>query len=166
MNNRLDRERRSRAHRRASRGEAAAPEPAAAQTAAEPPARGRSLWLVLLLCLAGSTAVTFVVFKLALTPAVPPELVGSWEVAAGPLRGWSLDFRNDGTAVATRYERGKKIVTDYSARVEGNTLSLTTRDEKTGKDDTVTQTIVELTADELVIRDEDQITYHMKRAAR
>jgi uncharacterized protein (TIGR03066 family) len=166
MNNRLDRERRSRAHRRASRGEPVVQDAAAPEAAVAAPAGKRRLGLILLLCLAGSTAVSFVVFKLTLVPAVPPELVGSWEVAAGPLRGWSLEFRREGTAVATRYERGKKIVTDYSARVEGKSLSLTTRDEKTGKDDTVTQTIVELTADELVIRDEDQITYHMKRVGK
>lgn len=166
MNNGADLERRSRARRRARRGETAGPEAAAPHPAAAPPARGRRLWLILLLCLAGSTAVSFVVFKLTLVPAVPPELVGSWEVAAGPLRGWSLDFRRDGTAIATRYERGQKIVTDYSAKVEGKSMLLTTRDEKTGKDDTVTQTIVELTADELVIRDDTQRTYHMKRVGK
>jgi uncharacterized protein (TIGR03066 family) len=164
MNNRLDRERRSRAHRRASRGEPAGQDAAAPQADAAPPPRGRRLWLILLLCLVGSTAASFVVFKYVLVK-IPPELVGTWQVTAGPLRGWTLEFRRDGTAIATRYERGQKIVTDYSAKVEGKSMWLTTRDEKTGKDDTVTQTIVELTAEELVIRDEDQITYHMKRVS-
>jgi hypothetical protein len=51
--------------------------------------------------------------------------------------------------------------------VEGKTLFLTTRDDETpGKEETVTQTIIELTADELVLRDEDLVTYHMKRVRR
>src|SRR5262245_52496526 len=124
--------------------------------------QSRRLWLILFLCLAGSTAASYVVFKYIVVK-IPPELVGTWEVKAGPLRGWSLEFRRDATAVATRFERGQKIVTYYSVKVEGKTMWLTTRDEKTGKDDTITQTIVELTADELVIRDEDQKTYQMKR---
>jgi uncharacterized protein (TIGR03066 family) len=164
MNNRRDRERRPRNHWRPSRGQAAGKEAAAPQADVAPPPRSRRLWLILLFCLVGSTAASFVVFKYVLVK-IPPELVGTWQVTAGSLRGWTLEFRRDGTAIATRYERGQKIVTDYSAKVEGKSMWLTTRDEKTGKEDTVTQTIVELTADELVIRDEDQITYHMKRVS-
>jgi uncharacterized protein (TIGR03066 family) len=149
-----------------SRGRSSAGEPSgkdtAAPPAAAPPRQGRRLVLILLLCLAGSMAASYVVFKYVIV-SIPPELVGTWQVTTGPMRGWTLEFHRNASALATRYERGQKIVTDYSARVEGKRLSLTTRDEKTGKDDTVTQTIVELTADELVIRDEDQITYHMKR---
>ena len=64
------------------------------------------------------------------------------------------------------YQKGKKAVTHSKARVEGQTMYLTTRDDATGKEETVTQTIVELTADELVIRDEDLITYSLKRTGR
>jgi uncharacterized protein (TIGR03066 family) len=136
-----------------------APQPAAVSSW-----RGTRLVLILVLCLAGSTAASFVVFKY-LIAKVPSDLVGAWEVKEGPLKGWSLEFRRDGTAVATRFERGQKIVTDHTAKVEGHTLWLTTKDEKTGKEDTVTQTIVELSADELVIRDEEQKTYQLKRVS-
>ena len=127
--------------------------------------QNRRTWLILFLCLAGSTALSYAIFKYVVVQ-VPPELVGTWEVKAGPLRGWSLEFRPDATAVATRVERGQKIFTDYVVKVEGKTMWLTSWDEKTGKDETVTQTILELTAEELVIRDEDQRTYQMKRVGK
>src|SRR5262245_25998950 len=134
----------------------------AAAPAAAPTRQNHRMWLILLLCLAGSAAASYVVFKYVVVK-IPPELVGTWEVTQGPLRGATLELRRDGSAVATRTERGQKMVTDQSVRVDGKSLFLTTTDEKTGKDDTVTQTIVELTADTLVIRDEDKRTYHMKR---
>jgi uncharacterized protein (TIGR03066 family) len=132
----------------------------------KPPAQRSPLWLVLLLCLAGSSVASFVVFKCLIVPAVPPELVGTWEVTAGPLRGATLEFRQDGTAVAIMYKQGKQATTHSTAKVEGKTLSLTTKDETSSKEETVTQTIFELTADELVLRDEDLVTYHMKRLRR
>src|SRR5262245_51757060 len=63
MNNRIDRDRRSRRHRRPSQGLATA-QPGASPDSPSEPTRGKGrLWLVLLICLAGSTAASFVVFK-------------------------------------------------------------------------------------------------------
>jgi uncharacterized protein (TIGR03066 family) len=163
MNNRIDRERRSRKHRRPSQGLAAA-QPGAGPEAPSEPTRGKGrLLLVLLICLVGSSAASFVVFKYVIDPGIPRELIGTWQVTDGALRGATLEFREDGTAIAIMHKQGKKAVTNSSARVEGKQLFLTTRDDATGKDETVTQTIVELTAEALVIRDEDQMTYHMRR---
>jgi uncharacterized protein (TIGR03066 family) len=163
MFNRLHRERRSRRDRRSSRGDAADPQAVAQAADTRAPLRGPRLWLALLLCLAVSSVVSFAVFKLVLVPTMPPELVGTWQVTAGPLRGATLEFRGDGSAIAILHKGGKKETTHSSARVEGKQLVLTTRDDTPGKVDVVTQTIVELTADELVLRDEDLITYHLKR---
>jgi uncharacterized protein (TIGR03066 family) len=163
MNNRIDAERKSSRQRRRLRAAISDPHANAPETTVEPSSSRPRLWLVLLLCLAGSAVVSFVVFKSLIEPTVPPELVGTWEVTTGPLHGATLDFRPDGTAVAILYKHGKKETTHSSARVEDKTLFLTTRDDASGKEDTVTQTIVELTAEELVLRDEDLITYHMKR---
>jgi uncharacterized protein (TIGR03066 family) len=164
MNNRIDQERGSSRHRRRSRGGVAEPQANPPVADVKPSAQRSPLWLVLLLCLAGSSVVSFVVFKLLIVPSMPPELMGTWEVTGGPLRGATLEFRQDGTTLAVRYKQGKKVTTHSTARVEGKTLFLTTRDDETpGKEETVTQTIVELTADELILRDEDQLTYHMKR---
>jgi len=149
-------------NRRPSQRNGAEHHPAAPPAVVEPTRPKLHLGLLLLLCLVGSAAVSFVVFTYFIV-SIPRELVGNWEVTAGTLRGATLEFHRDGTAIATRDARGQKVVTNSSARVEGQTMFLTTRDEKTGKEETVTQTIVELTADELVLRDEDQITYHMRR---
>jgi uncharacterized protein (TIGR03066 family) len=163
MKHRMNRERRSRPNRRSSQNGAAKQIATAPPAAVQPTGRDRRLWLVLLLCLVGSTAVSFVVFKYVIEPSIPRELVGTWQVTGGGLQGATLEFRPDGTSVAVMYKHGKKAVTNSSVQVEGQKMFLTTRDESTGKEETVTQTIVELTADELVIRDEDQITYHMRR---
>src|SRR5947209_4217818 len=133
---------------------------AAAQRAAGPqrankPNR-RRLGLVLLLCLVASSVVSFLVFKYLIVGGIPRELVGTWQVTQGPLRGATLEFRADGTAAAVMNRRGKKETTNSSVEVKGKTVLLTTKDETTGKEDTVTQTIVTLIDDELVLRDEDQ----------
>jgi uncharacterized protein (TIGR03066 family) len=164
MNNRIDhtdRQRRSRIYRRRSDYGIAEPTAAAPPTADEAPGRSRGLWPWLLLCLVGSGAVSYLVFKFIVVPSVPQELVGTWQVTTGPLQGATLEFRQDGTAIAVKQERGKPETTRSSAEVRGKRIFLTTRDG--GTEDTVVQRILKLTADELVIRDEDKVTYHLKR---
>jgi uncharacterized protein (TIGR03066 family) len=133
----------------------------ASDTPSDP--RKRRVWLVALICLVGATVASFFVFKYLLLPGIPPELVGTWQVTDGPLRGATLEFRRNGTAVAVMYKEGKKETTNQSVRVEGTTMVLTGQDDPSGKNDIVTQTIVRLTDDELVIRDADRNTYRMKR---
>jgi hypothetical protein len=89
--------------------------------------------------------------------------VGFWEVKDGPLQGATLDIRANGTATASVYKskEGKTLISKSTIRVEDNRLYLTTED-KTGRE-TVVQTILELTQNELVIRDEDKQVYKMRR---
>jgi uncharacterized protein (TIGR03066 family) len=127
------------------------------------PAPRQRLWVFLLLCLVGSALASFVVFKY-IAPTIPQELIGTWRVADGPMKGATLEFRWYGTAVATMSDKeGKMETTDSSVKVEGKTIYLTGADGVTGKQETVTQTILKLTKDELVIRDEDRKTYAMTR---
>ena len=126
------------------------------------PARKRRLWVFLLLCLAGSSLVSFVVFKY-IAPTIPHELIGTWEVTEGRLKGATLEFQWHGTAIATLDKQGKKEVTNSTAKVEGKTLYLTSRDDVTGQPETVSQRIVALTENELVIRDEERNTYRLRR---
>jgi uncharacterized protein (TIGR03066 family) len=129
----------------------------------KPAARNWCLWGFLLLCLAGSTLASFVIFKY-LAPTIPHELIGTWQVADGPLKGATLEFRWYGTAIATATDKqGKKEITDSSVMVEGKSIFLTTADGVTGKQETVVQTILKLTKDELVFRDEDRRTYALTR---
>jgi uncharacterized protein (TIGR03066 family) len=138
-------------------------QPAAVPGPQAKPTGKRRLWLFLLLCLVGSSLVSFVVFKYV-APTIPHELIGTWEVTQGPLKGATLEFRWYGTAIATSPEKqGKKEIPDSSVKVEGKTIYLTSADGVTGKKETVAQTILKLTKDELVIRDEEQKIYAMTR---
>jgi uncharacterized protein (TIGR03066 family) len=157
---------RLRNYTRPAQGGAAGPDAAPPAAAEAPRSKGR-LWLVMLLCLLGSAAVSYVAFKYlaprVLGADIPRELIGTWQVTEGDLQGATLEFTWYGTATAVLYKQGKKEVTNSSARVVGRVLFLTTRDATTGMEDTVTQTILQLTEDELVIRDEDRTVYRMKR---
>ncbi len=115
------------------------------------------------MCLLGSASVSYVVFKFFILAAVPKELVGTWQVTDGPLRGATLEFRQHGGVIATMTVQGKKEVTNQSAKVEGKSLIMTSTDPDAKKSDTVVQTIISLTDDELILRDEDKRTYRMKR---
>ena len=148
---------------------AAADQPSPNTTApgAPPPAAqpGRRNWrplFFLLVCLVGSSVVSFVVFGY-LTPGVPRALIGTWEVKDGDLRGATLEFHRHGAGVATMHKGGKKLIVNSSVKVDGDKILMTSADELTGKPDTVIQTILKLTDNELVIRDVDNNTYRMVR---
>jgi uncharacterized protein (TIGR03066 family) len=121
----------------------------------------------MLLCLVGSAAVSFVAFKYVVPRLVgadiPPELVGTWQVQDGDLQGATLEFTWYGTATAVLYKNGKKETTNSSARLVGKVLFLTTKGAGRGAEETVAQTVLRLTPEELVIRDEDRHVYRMKR---
>jgi uncharacterized protein (TIGR03066 family) len=125
------------------------------------------LWLILALCLCGSTIVSFVGFKYLgpalVAPSIPEELVGTWKIATGGMKGATLEFTWHGTAIATEHKQGKTETTHSSVKVEGNKILLTSRKDDTGEPETFVQTIVKLTGNELVIRDEDRQTYRMVR---
>src|SRR5262249_23643103 len=140
------------------------------QTAAAPPAadkptaRKRRLWPLLLICLLGSAVASFVIFKY-IAPRIPGELVGTWRVVEGPLKGATLEFTWYGTATATEYKQGKKETVNFSVEVDEDIIFLTTRDAF-GKQETLTQTILEVTDNELIIQDADRKTYRMVRVGR
>jgi uncharacterized protein (TIGR03066 family) len=125
-------------------------------------------WLFLLLCLCGATVTSFVIFKYIapsiVAPSLPPELVGTWQVTEGDLKGATLEFRWHGTALATSYNKqGNKETVQSSVEVDGRKILLTSKDAEKGTTETLTQTILKLTEDELVLRDEDQKTYRLVR---
>ena len=135
-----------------------------APTAENPPRRSRrSLWLIALLCLVGSFAVVFVVTRM-LVATTPQELVGTWKVQQGPLKGATMQFRQNGTAVLSKGVPGDED--NYTVKVENKKIFLSGKDARTGKNDTFVQTIVSVNAEELVIRDEDRVTYRMVRVSK
>ena len=135
---------------------------AAPQSLAAPPKPNWRLLGFLLLFLATGFVLSFLLFRYVLA-RVPRELVGTWQVSEGNLKGATLEFRWYGTGVATRYKNGKKEATDSSVRVRGKRIYMTSPNPVTGEEDTVIQTVVQLTDDELVIRDQDDVTYHLIR---
>ena len=126
------------------------------------PARNRRILWVMLLLLVGSAGVSFALFRYVL-PRIPRELVGTWQVVDGNMKGATLEFGWLGTGSATMYKHGKKEVAQSSVRVRGNRIFMTYKDAVTGLDDTVIQTIVKLSDDELVFRDQDEVTYRLTR---
>jgi hypothetical protein len=125
-------------------------------------------WLVLLLCLLGSAAASYVGFKyvapLLFAPTVPHELLGTWEVTEGGLKGATLEFTWWGTSTAILNNKGKPEITRSTVQVIGKSIRLTSTNAA-GVPERYTQTILQLTPDELVIRDEDGHVYRMKRVA-
>jgi uncharacterized protein (TIGR03066 family) len=144
-------------------GRIATHQPAAPPSAARPVRRWRMLGLMLLL-LVGSTVVSFVVFRY-IAPRVPPELVGTWRVVDGDMKGATLEFRWYGTGYATMVKQGKQETAESSVRVRGKRIYMTYQGPRPNDEDTVIQTILTLTDDELVIRDQDEITYRLVRTS-
>jgi uncharacterized protein (TIGR03066 family) len=144
-------------------GRVAISQPVASTSPARPGRRWRILGLMLLL-LVGSTVVSFVVFRYV-APRVPPELVGTWRVVDGDMKGATLEFRWYGTGYATKVKQGKIETAESSVRVRGKRIYMTYQGQRPHEEDTVIQTILTLTDDELVIRDQDEITYHLVRTS-
>ncbi len=127
------------------------------------PARTLRVVLVMLLLLVSAFGVSFYLFRYVL-PHVPRELVGTWQVVEGKMKGATLEFGPFGSGSATMFNKqGKKETAQSSVRVRGKRIFMTYKAADSGQEDTVIQTIVKLTDDELVIRDQDQMTYAMVR---
>ena len=142
----------------------AAQQPASSGTAAKPKRNRRLLWFLLLL-LVGSAVLSFVVFRFIVPKitGVPRELVGTWQVTEGDFKGATFECRWTGTAVFTMDNQGKKEADESSIRVRGKRIFLTHKNNLTGKEEVLIQTILLLTDDELVFRDQDQRVYQMIR---
>lgn len=136
--------------------------PKVAPGGGRPARRNWRLLGYLLLLLVGATAASYVVFRYVL-PSVPRELVGTWQVTDGALQGATLEFRWYGTGYATMVKQGKKETAESSVRVRGKRIFMTYKGGPAGLEETVIQTIVSLADDELVIRDQDRVTYHLIR---
>jgi len=128
---------------------------------AKPKYNRRLLWFMLLL-LVGASVVSFVLFRFVL-PTVPRELVGTWRVVEGPYKGATFECSWTGTGVFSMRTGGKTESTESSIRVRGKRILMTSKDPVTNVEDTLILTILRLTDDELVFRDQDQTVYNMIR---
>jgi uncharacterized protein (TIGR03066 family) len=147
--------------KRKSRNSQAGPQATTAPLPAPPRRNWRPIGF-LLACLVGAAVVSFIVFRY-IAPRIPRDLVGTWKVVQGDLKGATLEFHWDGTAYASQYKGGKKETLESSVRVEDKQILMTYKNPANGKEETFVQTIVKLTDDELVIRDQDRNTYRLVR---
>jgi uncharacterized protein (TIGR03066 family) len=108
-------------------------------------------------------AASFAVFEFVLPGRIPPELVGEWRVVDGAQSGMTLEFKRNGTMTGKALVNGKEHAIEGEAEVSGNTLRTTTTNPFTKKSETGTQTIVVLTATELVTEDASGTKITMKR---
>jgi hypothetical protein len=139
----------------------AAPQPQPPAPQARPPHNRRLLWFMLLL-LVGASVISFVLFRFVL-PTVPRELVGTWRVVEGPFKGATFECSWTGTGIFSLYSDGKRKSTESSIRVRGKRILMTSENPVTKVEDTLILTILRLTDDELVFRDQDQTVYNMIR---
>jgi uncharacterized protein (TIGR03066 family) len=144
-------------------GQVGTQQPAPRAAGGKPRPRRRWLWLVLLLVVA--FVASFYVFRVVV-PTVPYELVGTWRVVDGDMKGATLEFHWDGTGYAAMDKQGKKEVAESSVKVRGKRIYMTYKGGMPGLPDTVIQTILKLSDDELIIRDQDERVYNLVRISR
>jgi uncharacterized protein (TIGR03066 family) len=132
-----------------------------------PPARRPLLsrWALILLCLvlAGGGG-TWAVTENVIFSRLPLELLGKWVVQGGPQDGATFDFYRNGSMVARLNNNGQEALVKARAAVEGKKLLTTTRNPRSGKDETRTSTIRELTRTSLVLETEQGEVFRMSRA--
>jgi hypothetical protein len=132
---------------------AQAPQARPGQPTARRPGPCGWAWLVLGLAVAATS--TLAVFELVIWNKVPPALVGTWEVDEGPQYGGTFVFSRTGDLVVHLKDKQ----TDYTIRsravVQGKTLRTTTQDGQSHRQETHVSTILELTADSLVLEFEN-----------
>ncbi len=113
-------------------------------------------WVVLALCLllAGGGTYAFCTQGIYfIWPKLPLELVGKWEVSVGPHRGDIFEFSRNGHLEA-HINRPNSDLMDVmlaSCAVDNKKLLVTTRNPHTGRDDTKSCSIRELTSSSFVV---------------
>jgi uncharacterized protein (TIGR03066 family) len=126
--------------------------------------RGRvPRWGIALLVVVLTAAGTFALFEYVLVSKVPPELVGRWRVVGGQMDGFVMEFTRQGAMTGRKTATDEEPIIEGRARVSGKTLSTTTLNPYTGKEDTGTQAIVSLTATEFVTEDAKGMRISMQR---
>jgi uncharacterized protein (TIGR03066 family) len=120
-------------------------------------------WAIVLLLVALSGAAAYALLDYVILAKVPTELVGRWRVVSGQMTGATFEFRRDGTMIGRMFVDGKENVLEGKAKSDGKTLRTTSTNPFTGKSETGTQTILTLTATELVTEDKNGTRVMMER---
>jgi uncharacterized protein (TIGR03066 family) len=95
--------------------------------------------------------------------AIPQLLVGKWDVIGGLQDGATFEFSRDGAVLAHLNAAGQLAVLKGKVAVESKKLLITTRNPKTGLDETKSFVIRELNESTLVVESEQGEVFNMKR---
>ena len=129
--------------------------------------RGRRRWLVIAVALAVmglGLATTWAALELVIWNKLPAALIGKWVVVGGEQDGATFDFYRSGAMVARINLRGNEGIINAHVAVEGETLSITTRNPRNQEVATKKQTIRKLDGKELVFEDERGQRIRLERA--
>src|SRR5262245_61670023 len=96
---------------------------------------------LVVLVIAVVAGASYALFDYVLPSRVPPELVCTWRVVEGDMRGATMEFRRNVTMLGKFVQDGKEGIIEGTAEVEGNTLRTTTVNPYTRRPETGTQTI-------------------------
>ncbi len=130
------------------------------------PASGR--WrLLLVLFLIGAAGATWAFFEFVVWNKIPAELVGKWDVVDGPpeYKDASFEFFRNGSMEGKVNVQEVLYVIKSTIRVDGKNIYSTSRHPRTGQERVQVLVIRTLTANELVVEDEQGKIMTMRRAA-
>ena len=116
---------------------------------------GRRRVLLLAVLFAAAVLVAFLAYR-AFLPGLPDEIVGRWRVQGGEPAGAVLAFRRDGSfqALMDWPGNGEKGVVEARVEVDGETIRFISMNPITKKEETKSQTIKQLTPNEMVLEDQ------------
>ena len=115
-------------------------------------------------CVLVVAAATYALFQFVILSRVPHAVLGKWLVReGGDMHGAILEFRRDGTMIATVNMQGKAAKIVAQVEVEDETMRTTSRHPITGKEHTDVQTIRKLTDEEFVFEDSKGTVIRMER---
>jgi hypothetical protein len=116
-----------------------------------------ALWLLL------ATGGAWAALELFVWNKLPPELVGKWQVQAGPMAGGAFHFSRYGTLEIHVNSKGKANVLKGRVAVEDKTLQITSHNPRSQQDETRQSIIRELTANTLLLELESGEVLKMTR---
>jgi uncharacterized protein (TIGR03066 family) len=127
----------------------------------------RRRWLarlpLVVLVIAVVAGASYALFDYVLPARLPAELVGTWRVVEGDMRGATMEFRRNGTMLGKFVQGDKEGIIEGTAEVDGNTLRTTTVNPYTRRPETGAQTIITLTDTEFVTEEARGSRIRMER---
>ena len=107
---------------------------------------------------------TWALMEFVVWNKLPSALVGKWVVKDGEQEGATFDFFRDGRMIANINNRGNHDIINAQVTVDGELLLITTQHPVTKAEMTKKFLVKTLSANYLVLDDEQKVTWRMERA--